>query len=200
MNKREFLSKMKDGLSGLPGDGVAEQLEFYSEMIDDRMDDGFTEEQAVADIGPVDAVIARILQEMPLTKLVKEKIRPVRKGGTTQTVLLVLGAPLWLPLLIAAGAVLFSVYAALWAVILSLWSAEAAFAAGALAGAAAGILSVCRGEVLRSALFFGAGLVLAGLSVFLFDICRKVTKGILALTGKITLGLKYMLMGKEKTK
>ena len=47
MNKQEFLARLQKGLSGLPGEEIEEHLAFYSEMIDDRMEDGIPEETAV---------------------------------------------------------------------------------------------------------------------------------------------------------
>ncbi len=51
MNKREFLQKLENGLSGLPREDIEQRLSFYAEMIDDRIEDGFSEEEAVAGIG-----------------------------------------------------------------------------------------------------------------------------------------------------
>ena len=76
MTKQEFLSKLRSGLVGLPQNEVEERLEFYSEMIDDRMEEGISEEEAISDIGNVDEIISRIISEIPLTKIVKEKITP----------------------------------------------------------------------------------------------------------------------------
>lgn len=47
MNKQEFLVKLRKGLSGLPKEDIEERLTFYSEMIDDRMEEGLSEEEAV---------------------------------------------------------------------------------------------------------------------------------------------------------
>ena len=48
MNKIEFMQKLKDGLAGLSPKDREEQLNFYSEMIDDRIEEGLSEEEAVA--------------------------------------------------------------------------------------------------------------------------------------------------------
>ena len=37
MNKQEFLTQLRQGLSGLPQDDIEKRLTFYSEMIDDRI-------------------------------------------------------------------------------------------------------------------------------------------------------------------
>ena len=76
MSKQEFLVQLRKGLSGLPQDDIEERLTFYSEMIDDRMEEGLSEEDAVYEIGDIDELISQIVADIPLTKLVKEKISP----------------------------------------------------------------------------------------------------------------------------
>ena len=39
MTKQEFLAELRRGLSGLPQNDIEERLNFYSEMIDDRMEE-----------------------------------------------------------------------------------------------------------------------------------------------------------------
>lgn len=51
MSKQEFLGALYNGLSGLPKEDIENSVQFYSEMIDDRMDEGMTENEAVEDIG-----------------------------------------------------------------------------------------------------------------------------------------------------
>ena len=69
MDKQRFLSELRNSLSGIPHDELEERLVFYSEMIDDRMEEGMTEEEAVAGIGPVGEVVNQILSEVPLSDL-----------------------------------------------------------------------------------------------------------------------------------
>ena len=47
MRKQEFLTELRKGLSGLPQDDIEERLSFYSEMIDDQIEEGLAEEEAV---------------------------------------------------------------------------------------------------------------------------------------------------------
>ena len=49
MKKQEFITKLEEKLSRLPKKEVEERLNFYSEIIEDKIEDGLTEEQAVAD-------------------------------------------------------------------------------------------------------------------------------------------------------
>ena len=50
MTKAEFLSVFKKKLSALPRKEREEGLSFYTEMIDDRMEEGLSEEEAVAEV------------------------------------------------------------------------------------------------------------------------------------------------------
>ena len=110
MDKQTFLAQLRKGMSGLPQEDVEERLTFYSEMIDDRMEEGCTEAEAVAEIGPVEEVLAQIVADIPLTKLVKEKMKPKHTLKAWEIVLLVLGSPLWLSLLVSAAAIVVSFY------------------------------------------------------------------------------------------
>ena len=63
MNKKAFLWALMDGLSGLPMEDIERSLDYYSEMIDDRMEDGLSEEEAVAAMGPVKEICAQIRKQ-----------------------------------------------------------------------------------------------------------------------------------------
>ena len=58
MNKTEFLVRLQQGLTGLPQEDIDERLNFYNEMISDRMEDGLGEEEAVACVGDRNDVFA----------------------------------------------------------------------------------------------------------------------------------------------
>ena len=138
MTKHEFLMQLSSKLSGLPRTDIDERLMFYSEMIEDRKEDGLSEEEAVAAVGSVDEIAVQISSEIPFAKVVKDRIKTNRRLTTLEIVLLVLGSPIWLSLLIAAFAVIISLYAALWSVIISLWSVFVSVLACGVGGIAAG--------------------------------------------------------------
>ena len=73
MTKQEFLCELQKGLSGLPRDDTDARLSFYSEMIDDRMEEGMTEEEAVAGIGTVESIVSQIISETPTSKIIAER-------------------------------------------------------------------------------------------------------------------------------
>ena len=197
MSKQEFLAKLRKGLSGLPQDDIEERLTFYSEMIDDRMEEGLSEEDAVSEIGSVDTIISQIVADTPLSKLIKEKT-PKRRLGVWEIVLLVLGSPIWISLLIAAFAVILSLYISLWAVIISLWAVFGSFIGCALGSIVSAIVFAVVDRDLTGIAMTSAGLVCAGLSIFLFYGCKGATNGTLLLTKNIFLGIKRSFLKKEE--
>ena len=199
MKKLEFLLRLHDKLSALPQEDVEERLAFYDEIINDRMEEGLSEEAAVAQIGNVDEIASQIIQETPLSRLVLEKIKPKKRRKAWEIVLLAVGSPVWLSLLIAAFAVALSLYVALWAVVISFWAAFASVAACALGSVAAGIVFACHGNGTSGTAMIAAGLICAGLAVFLFYGCHAATKGTVWLTRRIILGIKHCFVKKEDT-
>lgn len=200
MSKQEFLDELRKGLSSLPQNDLEERLTFYSEMIDDRMEEGLTEEEAISEIGTVNEVLSQIIEEIPLSKLVKEKVKPKRTLRVWEIVLLVLGSPIWCSFLIAAFTIIFAGYAVLWSIIVSLWAIEVSFVACSFGSAASAVIFIFQGNGLVGIAMFGAGIFCAGLSIFLFFGCKEVTKGILFLSKKIVLGVKSLILGKENIK
>ena len=200
MTKIEFTLKLYDKLSGLPRNEIEERIAFYVEMIEDRMEEGYSEAEAVAAVGDIDDIESQITAEVPFTKIVKERIKPKRQLKTWEIVLLAAGSPVWLALGIAAFAVIISLYAALWSVIVSLWAVFASFIAGSIGGIASGAVFILSGNAVSGLMMISAGLVLAGLSIFMFYISKVATKGAGKLTKKMALWIKSLFIKKEGAK
>lgn len=200
MNKLDFLSELDSGLEGLPQSDREEQISFYTEMIDDRIEEGMSEEEAVAQIGSVDEVIKQILTEIPLVKIVKEKARPKRALSGTEILLLSLGSPIWLSILIALVAIVISIFVSLWSVVISLWATQVSLAAAAIGGVVLSFVYDGLGEMLSATYLIGAALMSAALSIFLFYGCKALTKVFFKLSKKMILGIKYLFVGRRKAK
>ena len=198
MNKEMFLARLEMELYGLPKDDIAERLAFYSEMIDDRIEEGLTEEEAVAGIGPIEDIVSQTISEIPLTKLVKEKIKPERSLKGWELALIIIGFPLWFPLLIAGLAIVFSFYVVIWSVVISLWAAVVSVGASALFGTVVSVVQFVNGRAVPALALLGMSLAAAGLAILMFFACIGLTKGAAKLTGKIALGIKSMFIKKEK--
>ena len=99
MDKIAFLEILQKKLSCLPQSDIDKTVDYYSEMIDDRMEDGTSEEEAVASLGDIDGIVSQILADTPLPRIVGSSLRPRRALRAWEIVLLILGFPLWGPLL-----------------------------------------------------------------------------------------------------
>ena len=172
MNKTEFLDGLKSRLSSLPQNELEERLCFYAEMIDDRIEDGLSEDDAVLSIGTVEDIAGEILAQSHSEK--KDMRR--RRIKTWQIVLLIAGSPIWGALLISAAAVVISLYASLWAVVVSVWAAFATCAAVSVFGTGVGVMNIFSGEALGGIAIIGMSLLCAGLAVFSFIGCKCLTR------------------------
>ena len=168
MTKEVFLQRLSDRLSGLPRAEREEQVNFYSEMIDDRMEEGLSQEEAVAAVGSADEIAGQILAETG-------REEPKKKGNTGKTVLIIAGSPVWFP-------VAFSLYISLWSVAVSLWAVFGSLCGGIICGIFGGAVMVCMSDLPGGLLLVAGGLVCAGLAIFMFFACRETTKGIVWLT------------------
>lgn len=92
-----------------------------------------------------------------------------------KTLLLILGAPLWLPLLIAAAAVLLSLYLSLWAIVIALWAVFASAAALAIFGIAYGAHLAFLSSIPVALAYVGAGGALLGVAILMFFLCRTTS-------------------------
>lgn len=200
MNKSEFLAELAIKLKGLPEENIKESLLFYNEIIEDRVEDGILEQDAICELGSIDGIACQIITDIPVSTLFKEKIKSNRALTAWEIVLLILGSPIWLSILIALIASVLSIYISLWAVIISLWAVEVSFIACSLAGFLLAIYFIPDINILTGIASIGAGLLLAGLSIFFFFLCKLCTKGLIILTKKIAFGIKSLFIRKESVK
>ena len=79
MNKFEFITALRAKLWSIPEEDRQRSVDYYSEMIDDRMEDGLSEEAAVAAIGDLDEIVKNILAETPAAEPAKQAKKQKRK-------------------------------------------------------------------------------------------------------------------------
>ena len=200
MNKEDFLHALQDRLTGLPQADIQKTLDYYAESIDDRVEDGASEEQAVSALGSLDDIVSQTLDGVPLTALVKEAVRKKRAPGALEIVLLILGSPIWLSVVIALLAVVLALYVSLWAVLLSLAACALALVAGGIFGIVEAVLCFATVRPLQGVLLLSCALICLGLSVFLGALTVLAVKGTLRLTKAILRKTKSLFVRKEEAK
>ncbi len=199
MNRQEYLDEIKEKLLGLSEEDIDKALEFYMEALDDRIDDGLTEEQAINAVGTADEVAEQILMDTPLPKLVSATVKPKRDMKAWEIVLLILGAPLWIPLLIALFSIAFSVVCVIFSLILVVIAVVFSFIAGGLAALIAGLVGIIAGDGIIALAKFGAALILIGLGALLFLPCKSLVLWLIELCGRFFKWIKKQFV-KRKNK
>ena len=196
MKKQEFLNQLKTRLWALSPADIQRSLDYYSEMIDDRLEDGLSEEEAVAALGDLDEIVKQIMQEMPHPPAaIKKEQKQQRRIVPWVIVLLVLGSPVWIPLVASVAAAVFSIYVSLWSVVLVLWCLTVAACVSPLACLISILFSFAESSVLVN---LGAALLMAGLAILLFMVSMLASKGMIALTKLIWKSMKSIFQGKER--
>ena len=184
MNKSKFLLRLKRALRGCSPSEIQNRLAFYSEMIDDRVEEGLLEKEAIQAIGDPVQIAEEIRMELG------EKKKDRRPLSTGAKILIALGSPIWLSLLIAAvavglslvislAAVVFSVFVCMFAALICVFAAVFALGVSALACLIAGIACAFEGMFIQLLLWTGVSFVCAGLCIALALLCVPAGKGIL---------------------
>ena len=185
MTKLEFILALNEKLKACPKAEVQQRLSFYSEMIEDRMEDGLSEEEAVAAVGDVERIAAEIAAELTPEEAPKPPKPAPREWKTWVIVLLIVGSPVWFSLAVAAGSVALSLYVSVWAVIISLWAVFGALVACGVCGIACGIGFAFGGYIFPGLAVVAAALVCAGLSILAFFGCKAITDLTVTLTKRL---------------
>ena len=112
MNKTQFCALLENKLKPyLSPKEIYKTLNFFEEMIDDRIDEGLSEEEAVSQLGDIDIIVDQILDEHNIgkkqTKLVWRFV-PRKIPTELGFIITVLLLPVWITIF-ALGASLFIV-------------------------------------------------------------------------------------------
>ncbi|MBQ8057717.1 MAG: DUF1700 domain-containing protein [Ruminococcus sp.] len=197
MNKNQFIAELKKRLKGLSEIDINKSVDYYGELIDDSVEDGMSEEEAIASLGNIDDIATQIVMDTPITKLVKEKVKHRRTLRVWEIILLVLGSPLWVSLLIAFFSVVLSVYISAWAVVVSLYAVVLSVAVATLIVTVGIFVSLMKGLFLNTLIFLALTLICAGLTILLFIGSSYFAKGLVVLIKLIAKGIKYSFVGRS---
>ena len=197
MTKADFLRLLERALMQLSEEERQKNLEYYSELLDDMMEEGMTEAEATAKLGSPNQIAQSILQEMPLGKLVSTRMKPKSGWTPLAIVLAVVGSPVWVPLLLATVAIVLAVFVSIWA----LGFAAVAVVLGLAVAVVATPIIAIRAAVMTLPLgliLLGAGLVLLGLCVLGGLMAVELCKLLWQLTVWLAHKIKGLFIRKEE--
>lgn len=195
MNKQEYLAALRRALEQMPPEEREKQLAYYDELICDMCEDGMSEEEAAARLGDPNAVAQELLAELPLSTLVKTRISSGGSLSPLVIALLVLGFPLWFPLLASAFAVVLSLLITLWALFVSYAAVVFALGLCAVATPLALVFGFAEGSPL---VLVGLALTSAGLCVLGARLIPPLFRGLTALCRAVVRSVKSIFIKKGR--
>lgn len=200
MNKRDFLNKLSANLASLPKYEIDKSISYYEEIINDRIEDGMSEEDAVAALGDIDSIAENIKYDMSITTLMKAKVSESKNRASNKGVwltLVILGFPLWFPLLAAFASVFLALYISVWAVIVSLYAVVLSLGVSCVASLVAGLAFCFVKTVSLGLCVFGAALLCGALTLFMIKPVYMITKGLIKFTAYIIRKIKSLFIAKK---
>ncbi|MEG1426189.1 MAG: DUF1700 domain-containing protein [Oscillospiraceae bacterium] len=189
MTKLEFIEALKIRLAHLPQSEAEKSISFYAESIDDRVEDGMSEEAAIADLGSMETIVENAEAEIPIAALVKSKLQKSHAKSSNKTLWMVLaicGVPFWLPLVLAFVVVVLALYCTIWVLIISLYAILFALALCGVAG------MVC-GGIYGVLISVSAGLMMGGMGIAALGLFLLCLRPILLLTKHLAIATVQLL-------
>lgn len=173
MKKIEFTTALRELLKELPQKDIDGYIEYYSEMIDDRMEDGLDEAAAVGAVGSPAALAEEILVDHKVEKWPK-----LRVPQGWEWALIILGFPLWGSLLLTLLVVTLTVYASLWSIVILAFAAVPLCIFGAVL-LLANIITGSMGGTELVLFYTGTAIGALGLAIFMFFAAKWLYKVVL---------------------
>lgn len=180
MNKNEFLARFSSSLEAMPPAEREKSVLFYAEAIDDRIEDGMSEEEAVADLGDPQQAARSMVSQMPAVPRVIAQTKR-RSMGLFWT-LTILGSPIWVPLLISFAVVVLSVYLTIWILVATVWLVAAVFVLVLPLCLVLAVWGAMHGLVAAAITQMGLGLAMAGIGICLVRPALAWTVGLIRLS------------------
>ena len=197
VNKMQFLRAVREKTVHMPPSEVNRLLEYYSEMIDEAMEEGMSEEEATVHLGTWEDICVQIEEfrtsepqpiEAIKEELAKEPQNPIPDKKPKKrislpmwaVVLLILTSPIWgaivLSLVIAVFAVVASFVVIGGALVISLFAVVLSLAVVGVVGIPAAVVLFFTGSIATGLLSLGGGLVCGGFAILGWFLCIAFAK------------------------
>lgn len=186
VNKMQFLRAVREKTVHLPLSEVNRLLEYYNEMIDEAVEEGLSEEEAVDRLGTWEEICAQIEEfrtsEPQQTEPIKEepakepqnpipdkKLKKRISLPMWAVVMLILTSPVWGAIVLSLGIAVFAVVASLvvigGALVISLFAVVLSLAIIGVVGIPAAFVLLVTSSIAPFLLTLGGGLVCVGLAI-----------------------------------
>ncbi len=187
MNKKTYLRRLRKALSGVEKEEKENLIGYYSELIDDGVESGKTQSEVCDGLESPERVAENFKRERGTSG---GRSGGKRGIGGVPILLIVLGFPVWLPLLIVAFALAFALVIVLIAFVLAAFCVGLGFLAG---GIYCIVMSfgLFDGHALIAVVQIGIGIAFIGIGLlFLTGVFPGICRAIASLFGWIFRGFK----------
>ena len=197
VNKMQFLRAVREKTVHLPLSEVNRLLEYFNEMIDEAMEEGLSEEEAVDRLGTWEEICAQIVEFLtsepqPIEAIKEEPAKepqnpiPEKKPKKRLSlpmwaiVLMILTSPVWGAIVLALGIAAFAVIVSLvvtgGALVISLFAVVLSLAVVGVVGIPAAVVLFFTGSIATGLLSLGGGLVCGGFAILGWFMCIAFAK------------------------
>ena len=205
MNKQQFIDALTSRLAYLPLSETEKFIDFYLEAIDDRVEDGMSEEAAVAAMGDIDSVARAIEAEIPLATIVKQRVRSSRErseragGGHSAwwIVLAIIGSPIWLTVACVLFAAVITVFAVAAALIVTAFAVLVTLAVTAVVMLVYSVSRLFAAGLSAALMCLGLALLLAGAGAGLLWPCVMLARLMAKLSRLFWRWIKSLFIGRR---
>ncbi len=171
----EFLLELKNRLAHLPITETGKVLSYYSESLQDRIEDGMTEEEAIKSFESIYEIVKNLEEEIPLSAVVKDKViskTTKNKNMTAATIVItifavILTSPIWIILLAVLFSIAVAVVAVLWSIPIIIVSIYVSLYPVAISGIFFGFTRMFTVSFSTGLAYLGVGVASAGLAIML---------------------------------
>lgn len=191
MTRNEFITSLSARLQGIPGTERQKALDWYSELICDRMEE-MPEADAVSGIGSVDEIADEILSQYRQNTTAvhssdgtePQSRRSPDKGVNTALVIFAAAvlSPIWLPLLIVGLSLALVAVVIVWCAVVTVGVMLVSAAAVGVVGLFYGFWAMFVINPAYGLLVLGTALIAAGLTLALIPLIVVTVKGAVRFT------------------
>lgn len=180
MNKTEFTRILKTKISHLPRAERKKILQYYNEMISERMEDGMTEAEAIEALGDIDELVAAYA---PAPAQLTQRKSPRLRAW--HIVMLAVGSPLWISIVAALFCIMLASYIVIWALVVAFYAIFAALAVSGFACIMSSFIALFSQGFPAFAALMGAGCLLMGFALLWLVPCNLFAKAAGKMSGKL---------------
>ncbi|MBG9452793.1 hypothetical protein ABE61_01495 [Lysinibacillus sphaericus] len=200
MNRASYLKKLRGKLQRLPAHEVNAALAYYEEYFDEAGEEN--EQRVIQQLGSPSHVASQIMADYALKDL--EATSTSNSTSTKKNmsaiwliILAIITAPLSLPLLVVAIALIFSFGAVIFSIIIAIIATMLGIFFGGIVALISGFFILTQ-HWQTALLFMGVGFIVTGLGILLFPIVARLIKTIVVVCVEALGNLFHKIMKKRK--